>query len=113
MKAKLNAGRLNQRVRIEKPIITQDPDTGALVETIQIIATVFASIEPLSAREFIAAQSTQSQITAKILMRYRTGLTADMRLVHVATGTVYNPAGFLPDPYTGRDWLTCVCSVAN
>ena len=112
MKAKLNAGRLNQRVRIEKPIITQDPDTGALVETIQIIGTVFASIEPLSAREFIAAQSTQSQITAKILMRYRTGLTADMRLVHVATGMIYNPAGFLPDPYTGRDWITIPCVVA-
>jgi len=45
-------------------------------------------------------------------MRYRTGLTPDMRLIDVATGTVYNPAGFLSDPYTGRDWLTIPCVVA-
>ena len=109
---KLNAGRLRHRIRIEKPMVTQDPDTGALIEAVQIIGTVFASIEPLSAREFIAAQSTQSQITAKILIRYRSGLTPDMRLIDVATGTVYNPAGFLPDPYTGRDWLTIPCVVA-
>lgn len=109
---KLNAGRLRQRVRIEKPIFTQDPETGALVETIQIIGTVFASIEPLSAREFIAAQQTQSQITARIVIRYRAGLTADMRLVDVATGTIYNPAAFIPDPVTGKDWITIPATVA-
>ena len=109
---KLNAGRLNQRVRIEKPIRTQDPETGELVEAVQVVGTVFASIEPLSAREFIAAQSTQSQISARIVIRFRSGLTPDMRLVDVATGTVYNPAGFLPDPYTGRDWITIPCVVA-
>lgn len=108
---KLNAGRLRHRLRIEKPIFTQDPTTGELVETVQIIGNVFASIEPLSAREFIAAQSTQSQITARILIRYRSGLTPEMRFVDHATGTTYNPHGFLPDPVTGRDWLTVPCSV--
>lgn len=108
---KLNAGRLRHRVRIEKPIVTQDPETGELVEAVQVVGTVFAAIEPLSAREFIAAQSTQSQITARIVIRFRSGLTPDMRLVDVATGTAYNPHGFLPDPTTGRDWLTIPCSV--
>ena len=108
---KLNAGRLNQRVRIEKPVITQDPETGALTEAVQVVGTVFASVEPLSAREFIAAQQTQSQITARIVIRYRAGLTADMRLVHVATGTVYNVHGVIPDPVTGKEWITLPCSV--
>jgi len=108
---KLNAGRLRHRIRIEKPIVTQDPETGALTEAVQVIGNVFASIEPLSAREFIAAQSTQSQISARIVIRYRSGLTPDMRLVDVATGTTYNPHGFLPDPVTGRDWMTIPCSV--
>lgn len=108
---KLNAGRLRHRLRIEKPIVTQDPTTGELVETVQIIGNVFASIEPLSAREFIAAQSTQSQITARIVIRYRSGLTPDMRFVDHANGTTYNPHGFLPDPVTGRDWLTIPCSL--
>lgn len=108
---KLNAGRLRHRIRIEKPIVTQDPETGALTEAVQVIGTVFASIEPLSAREFIAAQSTQSQITARIVIRFRSGLTPDMRLVDATTGTTYNPHGFLSDPVTGRDWLTIPCSV--
>jgi SPP1 family predicted phage head-tail adaptor len=42
---------------------------------------VKASIEPLQGRELIAAQAVQSETTSKIRIRYRTGITAAMRIV--------------------------------
>jgi SPP1 family predicted phage head-tail adaptor len=68
------------------------------------VATVWASIEALSAREFIAAQAAQSEITARVVMRYRPGVEATMRLKHGADA--YNIHGVLPDPDSGREWLT-------
>lgn len=41
---------------------------------------LWASIKPVSGREFYAAEQSQSEITHKIDCRYRTGLTTDMRI---------------------------------
>lgn len=117
----IEAGRLRHRVRIEQlqNLLDshgddyQDPVTGETRTEWVEVATVWAAIEPLSAREYIAAQSTQSQIAARILIRYRDGLDASMRLVHVRTGrpdVVYNPAAFLSDMDSGLEYLTVPCS---
>lgn len=117
----IEAGRLRHRVRIEQLSYLldshgdqyQDPETGESRPQWVEVATVWAAIEPLSAREFIAAQSTQSQITARIVIRHRDGLDASMRLVHVRTGrpdVIYNPAAFLPDMDSGLEYLTAPCS---
>lgn len=100
----MRAGKLRHRVRIERPIQVQDPVTGGLVTDWVLVATVWASIEPLSAREFIAAQASQSEVSARVGMRYRDGIDATMRIVH--RGKVYNIAGVLPDPESGRHYLT-------
>ena len=55
-------------------------------------------------REFLAAQANQSQVVARMVIRYRDGLHAAMRIVH--RGKVYNPAGFLPDADSGLEYLT-------
>ena len=101
----MRAGKLRHRVTIQKPGgTTQDPDTGEPTSGWQDVATVWASIEPLSAREFIAAQAGQSQITARVVMRHREGIDATMRLKHKAR--VYNIEGVLADPKSGRHYLT-------
>jgi SPP1 family predicted phage head-tail adaptor len=113
----LAAGRLRHRVLIERRDflrdsngdVIQDPNTGETSEDWFPVAEVYAAIEPLSAREFLAAQSTQSQVTARIVIRHRDGLTAGLRLVHMVNGTrgaVYNPAGFLADKDSGLEYLT-------
>lgn len=117
----IEAGRLRHRVRIEKldylydtdgePI--QDPDTGETPKEWVLVATVWAAIEPLSAREFIQSAAMQSQITARIIIRHMDGLDASMRLVHVRTGrpdVIYNPAAFLADMDSGLAYLTAPCS---
>lgn len=108
----LAAGRLRHRLRIEAPQITQDPDTGALTTTWATVAEhVPASIEPLSVKDLIAAQSVKSLVSVRIVIRYRPGMLPNMRLINEADGTIYTPHAFLPDDNSGREYLTapCVC----
>ena len=100
----VRSGKLRHRVLIQRQVHTQDPETGANITTWEEVATVWASIEPLSAREFIQSQATQSEITARITIRYRAGLDASMRFVH--RGMIYNPAGILPDMESGIEHIT-------
>lgn len=110
----MEAGKLRHRVTIERLTPLEDsagPMRDAQGETVRAwlpIATVWASIEPLSVREFIAAAATQSQVTTRITIRYRDGLDAAVRIVH--GGKIYNPAGFLPDKDSGIESLTIPCS---
>lgn len=74
-----------------------------------VAVNVAAAIEPLSVRGFIASQQMQSDISACIVIRYRAGLKADMRIVH---GTrIYQPFGWLPDQDSGLEYLTAPCSL--
>lgn len=103
----LYAGKLRHRIDIQVKTETQDAITGAITHTWATYdgcTNIPASVEPLSAREFIAAQANQSEIVARIVIRYRTGLTAAMRIIHGST--IYNPHGFLPDRNTGKEYLT-------
>lgn len=104
----MKAGKLRHRVIIERPVQIQDPVTGAVRIEWEHFRTVWASIEPLSVREFLAAQQTQSVVTARITLRYSSGFQPEMRIVH--RGEYYNPAGFLPDPKSGLDYVTVPCS---
>ena len=117
----LEAGRLRHRVRIEEfqtlldsnLEAIQDETTGQIAQEWVEVATVWAAIEPLSAREFIESQAKQSQIVARVVIRQRDGLNAAMRLVHVRTGradVIYNPHGFLADKESGLEYLTIPCS---
>lgn len=131
----LAAGRLRHRISIQRPLNTQDPVTGEMSLTWEDVATnVAAEIAPLSVKEFIASQQMQSDITTRIVIRHRRGLTADMRILHSVNvyardsagnlvpdsngssvvdhvdTTVYNPHGFLADADIGLEYLTIPCS---
>lgn len=107
----LAAGRLRHRITIQEPRQQQDTNTGAIRTVwIDFAADVAAAIEPLSVREFIASSQMQSQITARITIRYRGGLTPQMRILHPSTGRIYNPAGWLADPDSGLEFVTAPCS---
>lgn len=99
------AGRLRHRITIQRPISSQDLETGQVTTNwIAVAKNVAAAVEPVSVREFVAAQAMQSQVTARIVIRYRPGLTAQMRILHGAK--IYNPAGFLSDTDSGLEYLT-------
>jgi len=104
------AGKLRHRIRIDRQVITRDADGVQQVTWEPVHAgTLSAAIEPLSAREFIAAGAGQSQVTARITVRYRPGLAASMRAVHVRNGVdgaIYNIQGVLADRDSGLGYLT-------
>ena len=101
----LEAGKLRHRVDIEKQTYVQDATTGEMTTTWTAhAASIPASIEPLSAREFIQAAATQSAVTARITIRYLPGVTAAMRVKHGAT--IYNIHGVLSDRSSGIEYLT-------
>lgn len=100
----MRAGKLRHKVTIQSPGPAQDPDSGDMVPSWTDFASVWASIEPLSARDFIAAQANQSEITARIVIRYREGILPTMRILH--RGKVYAIQGALPDAKSGLEYLT-------
>lgn len=105
----MRAGTLRHKVTIQKPVSTQNPNTGAQTITWQEVAQVWASVEPLSVREFIAAKAGQSEVGARIVMRYRSGIDATMRILY--RGQIYNIEGVLPDPKSGREYITLPVSM--
>jgi len=75
---KVNAGKLRCRVIIQ--IIQKVPDGyGSFIETWTDQDTVYAAIIPLRGVELLAAQKEQSEITTKIIIRYRSKFLADYR----------------------------------
>jgi len=104
------SGGLRHVVEIQSRTDVQDATTGEVTPT---WATLYeearAKIEPLSVNAFIQSQAEQSGIVANITIRYRSGLTANMRIVH--NGVIYNPVGFLPDKKSGQEYLTVPCSL--
>lgn len=100
----IEAGRLRHRVTIQRQTQTQNPLTGELTVTWTNVATVWAAVEPISAREFVVSQEPNARVTARATIRYRDGIDASMRLVH--RGRNYNIHGVLEDLDSGREYLT-------
>lgn len=109
----MKAGRLRHRVDIEERTQVQDPNTGAPVEKwVSFASNVPAAIEPLSAREFVASQAVNSEVSARITLRWRPGLRDTMRIVHIKRGErhVYDIEGRLADKDSGLDYVTLAVS---
>lgn len=104
----LPAGSLRHRVTIEQTVQSQDATTGDVTTVWSVLDEVWASIQPLSAREFVAAQAVQSVVDTRIVIRWRDDVRASMR---VRRGDdLYDIHGALPDMDSGREYLTLVCS---
>lgn len=106
----IQAGKLRHRIEIQHKVTPRDPVTLEFGEPEwQMFAKVWAQVSPLSARDLIAAQAAQSEATARIVIRYRSGVLPTMRIVY--RDEVYSIAGLpLEDPNSGREYLTILVS---
>lgn len=100
----IKAGKLRHQVVVERKARTQDPNTGEITYEWVEFRKLWASVEPLSAREFIAAQATQSKVTARIVARFRDDIDPTMRIRF--RGKFYNIEGVLPDMRSGIEHIT-------
>lgn len=78
----MQAGRLDQRVTIERLTTTRNPQTGAVIETWTVLAEVWAAVEPLNGRELFAAAASMAEVGTRIRMRYRPYLLNTDRINH-------------------------------
>lgn len=78
----MQAGRLRERVVIQKEVVSRD-SFGAEVNPWQDVATVWASVRPgASGERFIsAADQMQATITHTVRIRQRAGVSPKMRLL--------------------------------
>lgn len=104
----IDTSKLRQVVRIQRPVEYRDSVGDVIVDWEDVWPRVFADIQPLSAREFIAAANFESSISARITIHFREGVTAKMRIVHGSK--IYNIHGVLADMDSGREYLTLPCS---
>lgn len=103
------AGQYRHRVDIQDWVEVRDPETGGFTEAwVTVFANVPARIAPASGREFLAAAAIQSEIIARIVIRQRPGLNAKQRILH--NGDIYNVHAWLPDPESGRDYVSAPVS---
>lgn len=101
----MRVGRLDQRVTLER--FTSDVDEiGQPIEAWTPYATVWAAVEPLNGREFIAAQAGQSEVATRIRMRYRQGVLPPDRIVH--DGKFYDITAVI-NPKSGNVELVLMC----
>ena len=77
----MRAGRLRHRVTIQSKSVTRDAYGGEVI-TWQDDVTVWGSVEPLRGREYIEGKQEQADVTHKIFLRYRSGITPTSRLQH-------------------------------
>ncbi len=77
----MQAGRLRHRITIQNFTSTKD-DFGQPIESWSTFAAVWASVEPLTGREYFQAQQTQAETSYRVRIRYRAGVVPTMRVIH-------------------------------
>lgn len=79
---KLEIGAMRHRITFQKPLKTPDGYKGHTVKW-QDVFTVWASVEPLSGREYFYSHQIKAEVTHRVKMRYRNGITLEMRIKHL------------------------------
>ncbi|GAB6174503.1 phage head closure protein [Paradesulfitobacterium aromaticivorans] len=77
----MDPGKLKHQVTIQQNNPSQDAE-GVMVENWVDIATVWAAVQPLQGRELLAAQSIAAEVTTRIRIRFRAGITSAMRILY-------------------------------
>lgn len=102
----VSIGDLRHRVTFQQQQKVPD-GRGGFVTTWVDMVTVWASVQALRPWERIQAQQTQTGVTHQVVIRYREGITASMRIVH--DGRHLYLQGPPVDPDGRRRWLQMLC----
>lgn len=103
----MHAGRLSERITIQRKVATQDPTTGAESVTWQDDSPIWAEARPLRGREFVAMQQAESETDIVFTIHYRAGITPDSRVVW--RNDVYEITSPPVDVNARKQWLELNC----
>lgn len=102
----MRAGQLDQRVTVERQQGGFDELGQPLPDTWAPVFTAWAEVSPLVGREYLAAAALVSEVTAKIRLRYRPGVTSADRVIH---GTTTYGVTSVADVRSGGRELVLMC----
>ena len=71
----MNPGELRYKITFQLQDLEQE------VEKWDDVCTVWANIKPIAGKEYYQAETIESELTHRIIMRYRKGITPEMRVV--------------------------------
>lgn len=80
MAVSIDPGRLNQRVTIQRRVAGRDGTGGRTAESWSDVDSVWAEILPHAGREGVKAKQVDSELTHRVVIRYRTDVTSRHRL---------------------------------
>lgn len=75
----INAGDMRHRITLQHLNTGKDSD-GFVVDEWQDLVSVWAAVQNLSGREFFEAAAVQMEQSLRFVIRYRKGITQDMRI---------------------------------
>lgn len=105
----MQAGRLNRRCLLQRPSTEVDA-LGQPIPGWEDVATLWADIRTKSGLESIKAGASVSVVQYSIRVRYRSGITAGMRIL--CNLQAYNIVAVMPD-VGGREYVDLVCEVVS
>lgn len=77
----MKIGKLRHRITFEKLVKVDDGYHGFTV-TWHPVCVVWASVEPISGREYFYAHQITAEVTHRIKIRYSEKITTEMRIKH-------------------------------
>jgi len=83
----MRAGRLDTRMILQRKVESRD-SVGGVSWAWEDVAEMWAEVRGLQGREFFAAQQVNATATHQVTIRYRAGVTANMRFVEKSAPTV-------------------------
>jgi len=104
----IDTGKLQHHITLQRKHTTRDPVTGETIPLWVDLTSVWASLEPLSGRDFIAAAAVQSKVDVRVEIYYRDDVTNALRIKY--RGKVYTIHAVLPDKESGLEYMTLMCS---
>lgn len=76
----MEAGRLRHIISIQQQVTAQD-SYGEPVDTwTDVYASIYASVDPISGKEFFSGEKFNMEISHKIRIRYKSGILPKMRV---------------------------------
>lgn len=103
----VDAGALNKRVQFQKFEPGLDENGYQTKEGWKPKFECWASVQPVSAREFWQAESVHAELSHKVIIRFRSDVTADMRIEY--SGRTLEICAPPTDPMEDHRYLTLKC----
>lgn len=104
-------GNFDQRVTLQRRVVTTTVDDEDRTEAWADVATVWAEARPTSGKDLISAAAMQAEATVRFRIRWRSDVHARMRVLW--RGVPHEVLGEPVDREGGRHTLELLCKVGT